>query len=217
MAGRGNKRGHGGEDKEWSPFSGVGRRLSDEGEISQSVGDGGKTPSGTSSAAGSSSPQRRVRSMTSGSGRRSTEIHNDVVDLEAESGNACPFLDHPGWACMVRMPSNEEWQQNDRWTLADLVVDSVRSQVFASGDIGSQLLPEGELVVLRNLLEDESPPSMVVVLQRSALAILCQSLCLLGHDATDNLPCMAELCLREAVITPLQYKYFMWLSDAKPE
>ena len=212
---RGNKRGHGGEQKEWSPFAGVGQRLGNDGEISQSIGDGGKTPLSTQFEEQDPFNELPVRSMASGSGVSGAEICNDIIDLEAESHNTNIFCPHPEWACMAQVPSHEEWQQNDRWTLADLVIPFVRSHVFASGDLGSQLLPHSQLVALRQLCH-ENQPSMVVVLQDSALAILRQTLGLLGHDATDNLPRTADLCLREGLITPLQQKYLFFLSEAEP-
>jgi len=241
MRGRGSKREHGGDEKEWRPFSGMGHRLDDDDKISRSPGDGHKTPigGGGKTPLGDSgqtpSPQRAVQSA--GSGMSSDEEHNkrdanlraasstdcgghgrgaeicsDIVDLEMEPDNACESLEHPEWAGMARMPgpTTWEWQQKDHWTLVDLVPDPVRSQVFAPGDLGSHLIPGGQLAAFGN---DEGPSSMVSVLQKCALAVLRHTLHILGHVTTDDLPVVADYCLREGLITPIQHKYFIYLDQ----
>ena len=227
MRGRGSKREHGGDEKEWRPFSGMGHRLDDDDKISRSPGDGHKTPIGgggktplgddgwtpSDEEHNKSDANLRAASSTDCGGHgRGAEICSDIVDLEMEPDNACESLEHPEWAGMARMPgpTTWEWQQKDHWTLVDLVPDPVRSQVFAPGDLGSHLIPGGQLAAFGN---DEGPSSMVSVLQKCALAVLRHTLHILGHVTTDDLPMVVDYCLREGLITPIQHKYFIYLDQ----
>ena len=217
MSGRGPKRGHGGDAKEWLPFSGRGHRLGDDrpGAPDMEIGGVGKTPLGDGSQ--TMSPQRAVtspgRAVTSpGSASRESwlEISPPIVDLETAPGNTCEALETyaPEWASMARMPTRSDWQQKKDWRLADLVLDPVRSQVFARGDLGGSLIPGGLLAAFRN---GEGPSSMEGVLHTSFLAVLQERLRVLGRVTTDDLPIVANQCLREELITPLQHKYCFFL------
>ena len=219
MSGRGTKRGHVGDAKEWLPFSGRGHRLGDDrpGAPDMEIGGVGKTPLGDGSQ--TMSPQRAVTSpgqasTSPGSGSRGScaEICSPIVDLETEPDNTCEYFEHPEWAGMVCMPTTAEWRQKASWTLADLVLDSVQSQVFAHGDFGRNLIPGALLEAFRN---DESPSCMVSVLKTCALAVLKQNLHVLGQGVTNDLdlPVVADHCLLEGLITPIQHKYCIFLDQ----
>jgi hypothetical protein len=217
MSGRGSNRKHDGHYKEWRPYSGQGHRLGDNhpGAPDMEFGGVGKTPHGDGSQTTSprravTSPGQAVTSPGSGShGSWAEEIRSPIVDLEAEPGNTCESLEHPEWASMVCMPTRSQWQQKENWTLCDLVLDPVRSQVFAHGDLGRILIPGGQLAAFRN---DESPSSMVSVLQTCVLAVLHDSLSVFGRQVmTDDLPIVADRCLHEGLITPMQHTYCIWL------
>ena len=105
---------------------------------------------------------------------------------------------------MACMPTKSQWQQKEDWTLVDLVLDPVRSQVFARGELGSYLIPGGLLAAFRN---GESPSSMESLLQTCVLGVLHKILHIMGQVTTDDLPSVADQCLHEALITPMQHKY----------
>ena len=204
MSGRGSKRGHGGARKEWSAFSGPGHRLGDK----TPLGDGSQTMSPQRAV---TSPGRAFTSPGSGSRGSGSDIFSPIVNLETELGNTCEaLLEHPEWASMACMPTKSQWQQKEDWTLVDLVLDPVRSQVFAHGELGSYLIPGGLLAAFRN---GESPSSMESLLQTCFLAVLHKSLHILGQVTTDDLPSVADQCLHVALITPIQHKYCIFLDQ----
>ena len=216
MSGRGNKREHGGRDKEWRAFAGPGHRLGDVSPraTDKELGCGGKTtcPLADGGQTMMMSPQRAITSPGSGSRGSCAEIRSPIVDLETEPDNTCEYFEHPEWAGMACMPTTAEWRQKASWTLADLVLDSVQSQVFAHGDFGRNLIPEALLEAFRN---DESPSCMVSVLKTCALAVLKQNLQVLGQQVTNDfdLPDVADSCLLEGLITPMQHKYCIFLDQ----
>ena len=137
--------------------------------------------------------------------------HNDVTDIiDVDAQPAADLVlepnQHAEWASIFgkRNHLQEYWQQKDSWTLADLVSEPVRSDVFSTGDLGQQPLPlSWQLLV--------TYPTMLQVLQNSALALLHQSLALLGLEAPDDLAATADVSLHEGLVTPMQHKYLVFL------
>ena len=137
--------------------------------------------------------------------------HNDVTDIiDVDAQPAADLVlepnEHAEWASIFgkRNHLQEYWQQKDSWTLADLVSEPVRSDVFLTGDLGQQPLPlSWQLLV--------TYPTMLQVLQNSALALLHQSLALLGLEAPDDLAATADVSLHEGLVTPMQHKYLVFL------
>jgi len=169
-------------------------------------GGGGETPPGE----GCTTPSRQRAVESAGSDSQICEAL-DFVDLEKEADDTCESgWWHNDWAAMAAKgaPGKRYWEQNEHWTLADLVIDPVRSQVFTLGDVGTNIIPESALATFRS---GESPSSMGSVMKKCALAVLRQSLSVLGHDGRDNLPGVANWCLQEKLITPIQHEYFIFL------
>ena len=219
---------------EWSPFSGPGHRLGESsGETLQSPDEPCKNyrrlhPASSSNGEFSGetlkSPDEAQMKFSESSESQMTaspmvlptfengyhsDAATDIIDVDAQP--AAEPNEHAEWASILgkSRPSQEDWQQKDSWTLADLVSEPVRSDVFSTGNLGQQPLP----LPWQTLVQY---PTMLQVLQKNALALLHQSLVLLGLEAPDDLAATADLSLHEGLVTPKQHKYLVFLSQESP-
>ena len=222
-------------NREWSPFSGTGHRLGESsGETLQSPDEPCKNyrrlhPASSSNGEfsgetlkspdeaqmkfiiESSESQMTASPMvlpTFDNGYHSDAV-TDIIDVDAQP--AAEPNEHAEWASILgkSSPSQEDWLQKDSWTLADLVSEPVRSDVFSTGELGQQPLP----LPWQTLVQY---PTMLQVLQKNALALLHQSLVLLGLEAPDDLAATADVSLHEGLVTPKQHKYLVFLSQESP-
>jgi hypothetical protein len=222
-------------NKEWSPFSGTGHKLGESsGETLQSPDERPTNyrrmdnptefpePPASSSKTLESPDEAQMKLIIESRESQMTAspmvlptfdngYHNDVTDIiDVDAQPAADLVlepnQHAEWASIFgkRNHLQEYWQQKDSWTLADLVSEPVRSDVFSTGDLGQQPLPlSWQLLV--------TYPTMLQVLQNSALALLHQSLALLGLEAPDDLAATADVSLHEGLVTPMQHKYLVFL------
>ena len=117
---------------------------------------------------------------------------------------------------MARIPSQKEWQEYSPWKLCDLVVPSVRAEVFGSnsGEFGQIPLPDR--LVAKYIAKSQS--SMVSVLFESASAILQQYLDFMGNNAPGvDFDETATLCYREGAITPVQNDWLVFIHQCSKE
>ena len=187
-----------GKQGEWTPFSGVGRRLCDS--------SGETLPS----------PKTRRRSDASSPTAASPSSSADIspgtfIDLDpkeapgadAQDGDSKLFAE---WARREPMPPPAAWKQPRDWVLADFVGESVSSSVFGAGDVGQQPIPKESLVKFGEV------PNMSAFLKGCALSVLKRALILLGKDEPNDLATAATEALLAGCITPLQHKYFSFIS-----
>lgn len=199
-----------GEQKEWTPFSGVGRRLCDS--------SGETLPSPKARRRGDASSPTGASPSSSADISPGTFINLDqeeAPEADAEDGDSKLFME---WARLEPMPPPAAWKQPRDWILADFVGASVGSSVFGAGDIGQQLIPEESLVkfgapIPKECFDDlEEAPSMLAFLKGCSLAVLSRALVLLGQEEPDDLAIAATEALLAGCITPLQHKYFSFIS-----
>jgi hypothetical protein len=240
-AAAGKKRRRSDPNKEWSPFSGTGHKLGESsGETLQSPDERCKNyrrmntptklpePPASSSTTLKSPDEAQMKFIIASSASHMTAspmvlptfdngYHSDdvtdIIDVDAQPAADLVLEpnEHAEWASIFgkRNPGQEYWQQKDSWTLADLVSEPVRSDVFSTGDLGQQPLPLSWQLL-------GTYPTMLQVLQKSALALLHQSLVLLGLEAPDDLAATADVSLHEGLVTPMQHKYLVFLSQEPP-
>ena len=187
-----------GKQGEWTPFGGVGRRSCDS---------SGKTLP---------SPKTRRRSdafsPTAVSPSSSADIFpgtfidldpKEAPEADAQDGDSKLFAE---WARREPMPPPAAWKQPRDWVLADFVGESVSSSVFGAGDVGQQPIPKESLVKFGEV------PNMSAFLKGCSLSVLKRALILLGKDEPNDLATAATEALLAGCITPLQHKYFSFIS-----
>ena len=146
----------------------------------------------------------------------------EAPEADAQDGDSKLFLE---WARFEPVPPAAVFELPSFFTLADFVGDLVGSSVFGVGDIGQQLIPEESIRKFGRSLAaadprgsfridvgEEPPTGMLAFLKTCSLAVLSRALVLLGQEEPNDLAIAATEALLAGCITPLQHKYFSFIS-----